>query len=472
MTLLHSITNAARQPFPSLSASSSSSTAPLAQADYPYVKYWQKGLYHDATKKHGITQLEDGTTQKITATSFHFAEDKDGTPPTSHLVTDIRSAAGDILHDLGRAGLLVGSGWSKVGFAAKERFREELERRFPILRLCHNHWKADWVVTQIYSNFKTANGDRYFLKGEEQNDAVLVDSNTTSPPPSPKRKSDSLDTAANKRAKVGTSIQRPHQTSRKVPIILQNPLRGKTITVPAKQVAGTSSRSTARRAVSSAAAPPPADENTPPAASAAPPGAPASTETFDETLDDLVSAIPTTTTVITHGQTTGVDKGTDDLPNPRSPSPTVANASSLDVLARAASSLDTPSASVSLVATSTPAANTSDAASTPTLVPDPSHAVSSAPAAAASASGPSRTQTVPDTEGTKTRKNDNQPWKPPRNSTTAKTFCGIQWLKTNKGGTQRQFREHYEDKKKKGELQPFKDMELKAKQAAQAALAS
>ncbi|KAJ7649624.1 hypothetical protein FB45DRAFT_1017102 [Roridomyces roridus] len=160
-----------------------SSSTSLSEGDYPLVQYWQKGKYNDVIgKKKGVTQVDAADVPKITAASFHFAEDAMGTPPTLETVAAIKATAASVMHDLAKAALLHDSGWSTMGQNVKERFREAMEKEYPDLRLCHGHWKADRIGTQQYSSWKASHGDRYFKQNmnttvAEQENSLPIDSN-------------------------------------------------------------------------------------------------------------------------------------------------------------------------------------------------------------------------------------------------------------------------------------------------------
>jgi hypothetical protein len=75
----------------------------------------------------------------------------------------MRSYASDLFFDLARERLVPHDGWSTAGSRAKNQFRSSMETRFPNLRLCSGGWKADWIATHTYSNWKSSHGKKFSL---------------------------------------------------------------------------------------------------------------------------------------------------------------------------------------------------------------------------------------------------------------------------------------------------------------------
>ena len=58
----------------------------------------------------------------------------------------------------------------------KDVFRARLESRFPDLRLCDSHWKADALAVSVFSNWKgSKRGKAYVQKLEEGGDSEEVE---------------------------------------------------------------------------------------------------------------------------------------------------------------------------------------------------------------------------------------------------------------------------------------------------------
>ncbi|KAJ7619485.1 hypothetical protein FB45DRAFT_1033337 [Roridomyces roridus] len=246
---------------PRHNAPPSTSSPSLSEADYPLLQYWQRAKYALATKSDGVTKAEDENGTKMTATSFHFAEDSLGNPPTPKTVTSIKSTTASILHDLAGAGLLSNFGWSKMGQSVKEKFREALEKAHPDLRLCHGHWKADWVVTNIYSSWKATHRARYFdqktaTASEPENMDTIDTDDISSPGPSPQKRKSALSHAdgGGKRLKPHSSKGKERESNsqgKRSEIRVVNPLaakpgsqairHAKRAAVPAHAASGTSS---------------------------------------------------------------------------------------------------------------------------------------------------------------------------------------------------------------------------------------
>lgn len=163
-SLLHSLSAFSRTPSGiSLDTKPASAAAQeLNQRDYPRVYTWQKARYLEMAKPDGITKTTDDG-RKYTPTAFLFAEDQDGNAPTDEEVASMRSYASDIFFDLARERLVPHDGWSTAGSRAKNQFRSSMETRFPNLRLCSGGWKADWIATHTYSNWKSSHGKKFSL---------------------------------------------------------------------------------------------------------------------------------------------------------------------------------------------------------------------------------------------------------------------------------------------------------------------
>ncbi|KAK6974410.1 hypothetical protein R3P38DRAFT_3239490 [Favolaschia claudopus] len=157
----------------------------LTQVQYPLVKFWQRGTWSDLLKSDGVTgstkTAPDG--RKYTPASFLFAEDAKGQLPTEDEVVGLKTAAANIFTDLARQQLLPDAslGWGHAGHHAKTLFYASLETKFPSLRLCSNNWKADWVATHSYSNWKGSHGNKY-LKRSIKTEPDELDVTSPSPP--------------------------------------------------------------------------------------------------------------------------------------------------------------------------------------------------------------------------------------------------------------------------------------------------
>ncbi|KAJ7060543.1 hypothetical protein C8F01DRAFT_1084242 [Mycena amicta] len=200
---------------------------------------------------------------------------------TGAVVTKLKTDALDILADMASQRILptYDHTYSALGLVAKDTFRARIEARYPDLRLCDSHWKADYVATTIYNNWKTSPRGKahiHTIKVEDEQELATerplskpkVTSTSTVAPK--KRKSTVEHPAApsNKRRNDGEAEPEPDLASVSVPP--QEPKKRLTIKNPTAQsrphtkkpIAPVSPNSTIH--LDSASAPSPGTNNMPP----------------------------------------------------------------------------------------------------------------------------------------------------------------------------------------------------------------
>lgn len=165
---------------------------PLKKADYPNVKFWDR-------QRHGKTEYtairvaasddDDGDLpsdserdDKIVFNKreknkiFSFLENDDGEPITlaekDALYSEVRGWWNENI-DTAR----VPQNWSSAGTTLRDRFRNDIEEKFPFLRLCSGHWKVDAIWKKNYHSWKTTFHSRV---RKEQKSAQRSDSSSES----------------------------------------------------------------------------------------------------------------------------------------------------------------------------------------------------------------------------------------------------------------------------------------------------
>ena len=134
-------------------------TPPLDADDYPLVKFWYKRSYCKENTKRRKLSRKNGTGRGISRASqdenvsFWFLYNADGTTVNSDVVSSLRADAKlvwtGMCEDYGPMGLP----WTEVPIKHLMEFWLRLERSYPFLRLCANHYKADAVATSDYTNW-------------------------------------------------------------------------------------------------------------------------------------------------------------------------------------------------------------------------------------------------------------------------------------------------------------------------------
>jgi hypothetical protein len=148
------------------------STQPAAdREDFPLVKYWYRHEWN-AAENSQVAQI--GTQGKSRAAngenvSLKFIEDENGNIIDGFKATAMRRFARELwagLNSIGKAPKT----WGKVDAAVAAQYRNEMEQKFPELRLGDNHWKADLIATLNYPSWYNNNVEK-----EEQSKRASVD---------------------------------------------------------------------------------------------------------------------------------------------------------------------------------------------------------------------------------------------------------------------------------------------------------
>ena len=125
-----------------------STITPLDQSEYPNVKWWTKKQWtsrSDHDEASTVGDSDDNDQRKIKLTDC--LENKQGTPLTEGERHEIYQHA-QLIWALFANTRTPPAGYKMVDIAYLTRYRDEMEREFPILQLCARHWKADqiWIL--------------------------------------------------------------------------------------------------------------------------------------------------------------------------------------------------------------------------------------------------------------------------------------------------------------------------------------
>ncbi|KAI0684204.1 hypothetical protein BC835DRAFT_1422451 [Cytidiella melzeri] len=129
------------------------------QLEYETFKNETKWWYLDdwrrsQTDSTGDTQIS-GTNSKAKMTLFAYLEDGDGKLPNHTVLQDLRRDARDIFRAFVRDGNPPKSWGNDALLAQRDRFRQEMEVRHPLLRYCENGWKSSQTAVVLYPAFKS-----------------------------------------------------------------------------------------------------------------------------------------------------------------------------------------------------------------------------------------------------------------------------------------------------------------------------
>lgn len=173
---------------------------PTAERErYPLVKFWYRHEWN-TSENNQVAHIGAGAHGKARAAqgenvTLRFIEDENGNIIDGFRATTMRRFARELWASLNSVGKAPKT-WGKVDSAVAAQYRNEMERKFPELRLCDNSWKADFIATLNYPSWYNNNVEK-----EDHLKRTSVD-----PPPDAKR----LKASA---GGLVTSIQFPSQAS-------------------------------------------------------------------------------------------------------------------------------------------------------------------------------------------------------------------------------------------------------------------
>lgn len=134
-----------------------SATPVYSRSDYPNVRYWYKEAWRQVESKRkdssnlgsnasirGGTRCAQGENVSTT-----YIEESDGTPIPGLRAAEIREFARSIWKGLYSRGLAPPK-WRDATLRVQDEYTAEMERRWPVLGYCENHWKVRYLATKNY----------------------------------------------------------------------------------------------------------------------------------------------------------------------------------------------------------------------------------------------------------------------------------------------------------------------------------
>lgn len=151
----------------------------LRKSDYPNVKYWEK-KQKNAVKISGIEVCgtdsgdsdQESNDNKKEEIGIKFLEDENGIPidddKKTRLYAKVRSFWNDNIDPN-----CPPNNWSSAGSALRDKFRDEIEAKYPFLRCCTGRWKVEALWKKNYHSWKTT-----FLARESKKKPCLSTGNS------------------------------------------------------------------------------------------------------------------------------------------------------------------------------------------------------------------------------------------------------------------------------------------------------
>jgi hypothetical protein len=142
---------------PDVSVVAIEDTLPLNVENYPTIKFWYKRQRHkETTRRRKLAQPNSRRDSQDKNIYFWFLQNVDGMVVDSDVVTSLRAEAKVIWTGMCDEYGPMGLPWSSVPAKRRLEFWLKLERVYPFLCLCANHYKADAVATRDYTHWYKA----------------------------------------------------------------------------------------------------------------------------------------------------------------------------------------------------------------------------------------------------------------------------------------------------------------------------
>ena len=128
----------------------------LNHSDFPLVKCWVKKIYMQtevATLLPG--ERGKGRASQGVNVAMRYVEDENGEPVDGYLAQHIRTWACGIWIQIAEKGILRAK-WGDMSVEDLKYYHQEMRRKFPILALCENSWKADQIAIDNNSSWHTS----------------------------------------------------------------------------------------------------------------------------------------------------------------------------------------------------------------------------------------------------------------------------------------------------------------------------
>ncbi len=129
-----------------------STTLPsLSCANFPHVTFWTKEEWR-ASKTMRKDTSEISNTDSAPGGLTTYFEMEDGTPAPRTMAARIRKTARSIWIELFEH-RKAPSKWGQASRQAEDEYINGMEKKWPILRFCEDHWKAVQIATSNYSQW-------------------------------------------------------------------------------------------------------------------------------------------------------------------------------------------------------------------------------------------------------------------------------------------------------------------------------
>jgi hypothetical protein len=128
----------------------------LKSSDFPLVKCWVKKVFMQteaATLPPG--ERGKGRASQGVNVAMRYVEDENGEPVDGYLAQHIRTWARGIWVEINEKGILRAK-WGDMSVEDLKYYHREMRRKFPILALCENSWKADQIAIDNYSSWHSS----------------------------------------------------------------------------------------------------------------------------------------------------------------------------------------------------------------------------------------------------------------------------------------------------------------------------
>ena len=136
---------------------------PLRREDYPQITYWYKHECQEERKRRK-SQKESkqqpsnalrGPGRAVAGEniSFWFLQNVDRTEIDGHTLTELRAVCRDTWATMAKKRGDLGLPWGCVSLMHKLEFCLRVEAKFPLLRFCSNHYKANTIATSDYTHW-------------------------------------------------------------------------------------------------------------------------------------------------------------------------------------------------------------------------------------------------------------------------------------------------------------------------------
>jgi hypothetical protein len=128
-----------------------------SQSDYPNINFWTKEewIEYESKRKDSADPIDKPSVRGQTRcaqgenVSMKYIETEDGTPISGRQAAAIREYTRDLWKDFYQRGLAPQK-WSNASKGVKDKYVQDMEETFKVLRYCDNHWKSHHLATKNY----------------------------------------------------------------------------------------------------------------------------------------------------------------------------------------------------------------------------------------------------------------------------------------------------------------------------------